>query len=121
MQITLVAPLCVTLLLSLANAPFFHVHQRHTHHHEGPGTHTHLPSRPSSETAGIDATDEDADAKELNWFQFEQPRPQLLPIVLIDSSSLTIPQVVTVPANRELPRIHDPPFENSAHPRAPPA
>jgi hypothetical protein len=118
---TLAIQLCVALLLSLAEAPFFHVHEEHVDHHQGPVAHTHQSAHRPDKQAGFNSHDEDSGAKELNWFQLEQRTPRTLPMVLAASCSFEPPQVIAISVHRERPRNHGPPLPVSLHPRAPPA
>ena len=113
--------LCLSLTLSFAEAPFFHVHDEHGDDHDGLVLHTHQSVPHAPDHTEFDSADDDSDARELAWFQLERPAPQPLPIVFTSSPSAELPRCESARLSHERPRIHDPPGGAPLLPRAPPA
>lgn len=110
-----------SLLLALGQAPFRHTHESDPHHGHATGlAHSHLKIVVPSGTAW-EAPDSDSDARMLDWLAGDGKAPVKLKAELPESVLPPMPVAAFSQTRTASPRSHDPPWQRSLHPRAPPA
>mgnify|MGYP001587639233 CR=1 FL=1 len=110
------------VLLSLARAPFLHVHVENLDPgHAGGVAHSHLRPYGPPDAVSITARTADDDAVELPWSVSASPSPPVLDLELPGEQALFEPRVGSWTVREVRLHGHDPPFHPPRLPRAPPA
>jgi len=128
-----ILPLSViaSLVLALAQAPFYYTHAHDPAHTHAPGLpHAHFPEHhhdhegdhpANHDLAELDHQDAAFDVQLLDWLAGDGAK-RVKPF-LASPAIIVAPQLVTqaTVADPPAPHYHDPPWRLSLHPRAPPA